>query len=200
MTARCPTNRNSLPQPLWNAQVQCYWGVSPAQASLISSAAFIGQFFGFLLAGSLSDVLGRHRVLLGTAVQLLAFSALSGLAPSYRVSGGAAGRVFGAAGSVSPCMRGRLLACCTNIAVPMAMLAAVPVARQWLVACRILVGLSMGSMPVVETLAVEFLPAANRGRYLLLVHCFWVSQLRHAASCTGHATHAGHAVCVGGLA
>ncbi|WP_051418380.1 MFS transporter [Roseomonas gilardii] len=59
------------------------FGVDPAQASLTGTAFGLAYAAGFLLLGSLSDRLGRRRILAAGLVTLGAATALVGLAPGF---------------------------------------------------------------------------------------------------------------------
>jgi AAHS family benzoate transporter-like MFS transporter len=52
------------------------WGLTPARAGLIGSLALIGMFVGSLTVGTITDTLGRRRMLIGC---LARFSAMTGL-------------------------------------------------------------------------------------------------------------------------
>jgi AAHS family benzoate transporter-like MFS transporter len=61
--------------------LQREWGISPATAGTLGSLAFLGMMIGAVLAGRLSDVLGRKRAVLGCAVVLSVFTTLCAFAP-----------------------------------------------------------------------------------------------------------------------
>ena len=56
------------------------WRISPATAGTLGSLAFLGMMIGAVLAGRLSDALGRKRAIIGCAVVLSVFTALCALA------------------------------------------------------------------------------------------------------------------------
>lgn len=56
------------------------WGISPSTAGNIGSTAFFGMIFGALVAGPLSDRLGRKSVTLSCVTIFSVFTALCGLA------------------------------------------------------------------------------------------------------------------------
>lgn len=56
------------------------WGISPASAGNIGSTAFFGMIFGALVAGPLSDRLGRKSVALWCVIVFSLFTALCGIA------------------------------------------------------------------------------------------------------------------------
>ncbi|WP_282570336.1 MFS transporter [Bosea sp. F3-2] len=59
------------------------WGLTPSGAGLLASAALISGALGGWLAGSLSDRIGRIRVLRGTIIWVAASTLLCGLARDY---------------------------------------------------------------------------------------------------------------------
>jgi putative MFS transporter len=61
------------------------WGLSSSQAGLVASAGLVGMMLGAILAGSLSDRIGRRTTLALDMLWLGLFSALSSLASSYPV-------------------------------------------------------------------------------------------------------------------
>jgi MFS transporter, putative metabolite:H+ symporter len=61
------------------------WGLSSSQAGLVASAGLVGMMIGSVLAGSLSDRIGRRTTLVLDMLWLGLFSALSSLAGSYPV-------------------------------------------------------------------------------------------------------------------
>ncbi|SDC01390.1 MFS transporter, AAHS family, benzoate transport protein [Raineyella antarctica] len=58
------------------------WGLSPATAGTIGSLAFLGMMIGALVAGRLSDAIGRRNAIIGSAVVLSIFTALCAVAPN----------------------------------------------------------------------------------------------------------------------
>ena len=68
------------------------WGISVTEVGVITSAAFVGMFFGAIVGGRLSDAYGRRPVVIGAGLCYSAFSLLSALAPNAFML--AAGRVL----------------------------------------------------------------------------------------------------------
>ena len=62
------------------SSLQKDWGISPATAGTLGSLAFLGMMIGAVLAGRLSDAIGRKRAVIGCAVILSVFTALCALA------------------------------------------------------------------------------------------------------------------------
>ncbi|MFD6056624.1 MFS transporter [Rhodococcus wratislaviensis] len=60
--------------------LQKEWGISAATAGTLGSLAFLGMMIGAVLAGRLSDVVGRKRAVIGCAIILSVFTALCALA------------------------------------------------------------------------------------------------------------------------
>ena len=60
--------------------LQREWGIGPATAGTLGSLAFVGMMIGAVLAGRLSDAVGRKRAVIGCAVVLSVFTALCALA------------------------------------------------------------------------------------------------------------------------
>jgi MFS transporter, putative metabolite:H+ symporter len=108
--------------------IRTEFGLTTAQAGLLSSMSFLGMFAGAALSGMLADRFGRKLV--------------------FQVS-----MVFWGVGSV----------CC----------AYAPDATS-LGYARLLLGFGMGmEFPVALAMVSEFLPTANRGRYLAIMEGFW---------------------------
>ena len=63
------------------------WGLDPGSAGLIGSLAFVGMLVGALLAGFLTDRLGRRRTILACTVVFSVCTAICGLAPGPVVFG-----------------------------------------------------------------------------------------------------------------
>lgn len=62
---------------------------------------------------------------------------------------------------------------------------------QWLIIFRLIVGVALGGTPIVITLFAEFVPSAQRGRWLLLMQSFWTigefaSDIAHRADLGVH--------------
>ena len=49
--------------------LQREWGIGPATAGTLGSLAFVGMMIGAVLAGRLSDAVGRKRAVIGCAVR-----------------------------------------------------------------------------------------------------------------------------------
>jgi MFS transporter, AAHS family, benzoate transport protein len=62
------------------SSLQKEWGISAATAGTLGSLAFLGMMIGAVLAGRLSDAIGRKRAVIGCAVILSVFTALCALA------------------------------------------------------------------------------------------------------------------------
>jgi MFS transporter, AAHS family, benzoate transport protein len=62
------------------SSLQKEWGISAATAGTLGSLAFLGMMIGAVLAGRLSDAMGRKRAVIGCAVILSVFTALCALA------------------------------------------------------------------------------------------------------------------------
>ena len=107
--------------------VQCEWGVSDLEGSLISSAVGLGMLVGAILWGLVADRYGRRYGFLATGVFTFLFGLLSAGAPSY----------------------------------------------MSLVVARFLCGLGLGGVPVVFSLAMEFLPSDQRGKWGIGFLLFW---------------------------
>jgi len=55
------------------------WGISPATAGTLGSLAFLGMMIGAVLAGRLSDAIGRKRAVIGCAVTMISIAARGGI-------------------------------------------------------------------------------------------------------------------------
>lgn len=63
------------------------WALTPAQAGVIGSYALIGMLIGALLAGALTDVFGRRKILLVSVSWFSVSMALCAMAPSAELFG-----------------------------------------------------------------------------------------------------------------
>src|SRR5918995_3969363 len=63
------------------------WGLTPESAGLIGSYAVIGMLFGALLAGSITDIIGRRSALLICVTWFSVLTAACGVAPSPELFG-----------------------------------------------------------------------------------------------------------------
>ncbi|MFD3620437.1 MFS transporter [Streptomyces sp. NPDC058676] len=63
------------------------WNLTPAGAGLIGSVALIGMLLGSLTVGTLTDTLGRRRMLIGCLAWFSVMTGLCALAPSPEVFG-----------------------------------------------------------------------------------------------------------------
>ena len=63
------------------------WGLTPEQVGVIGSYAVIGMLFGALIAGSITDIIGRRKALLICVSWFSLFTALCAIAPSPGVFG-----------------------------------------------------------------------------------------------------------------
>ncbi|MGW5524065.1 MFS transporter [Gordonia sp. NPDC003950] len=61
--------------------LQREWGISASTAGTLGSLAFLGMMIGAVLAGRLSDHIGRRNAIVGCAVVLSAFTAACAFAP-----------------------------------------------------------------------------------------------------------------------
>lgn len=62
--------------------LQDEWGISSSTAGTLGSLAFLGMMVGAVLAGRLSDAIGRKQAVIGCVVVLSVFTALCAVAPS----------------------------------------------------------------------------------------------------------------------
>lgn len=58
------------------------WHLNAAAAGTLGSLAFLGMMIGALIAGRLSDTIGRKNAIIGSAIVLSVFTALCAVAPS----------------------------------------------------------------------------------------------------------------------
>ncbi|MDP9487078.1 MAG: MFS transporter, partial [Actinomycetota bacterium] len=58
------------------------WGLSPERVGVIGSYAIIGMLIGALLAGTVTDIIGRRKALLICVTWFSIFTAACGIAPS----------------------------------------------------------------------------------------------------------------------
>ncbi|MDX5893755.1 MFS transporter [Rubrobacter radiotolerans] len=63
------------------------WGLSPEQVGVIGSYAIIGMLFGALIAGTVTDIIGRRKALLICVAWFSVFTAVCGIAPSPEIFG-----------------------------------------------------------------------------------------------------------------
>ena len=69
------------------SSLQREWGIGPATAGTLGSLAFVGMMIGAVLAGRLSDAVGRKRAVIGCAVVLSVFTTLCAFATGPVVFG-----------------------------------------------------------------------------------------------------------------
>lgn len=69
------------------SSLQDEWGISSSTAGTLGSLAFLGMMIGAVLAGRLSDVVGRKQAVIGCVVVLSVFTALCALATGPIVFG-----------------------------------------------------------------------------------------------------------------
>ncbi len=69
------------------SSLQNEWGISPSTAGTLGSLAFVGMMIGAVLAGRLSDAVGRKQAVIGCVVALSVFTTLCALAPNPAVFG-----------------------------------------------------------------------------------------------------------------
>lgn len=63
------------------------WGLTPERVGVIGSYAIIGMLFGALLAGTVTDIIGRRKALLICVSWFSLFTAACGIAPSPEMFG-----------------------------------------------------------------------------------------------------------------
>lgn len=63
------------------------WGLTPERVGLIGSYAIIGMLFGALLAGTVTDIIGRRKALLICVAWFSVFTAACGIVPSPELFG-----------------------------------------------------------------------------------------------------------------
>lgn len=63
------------------------WGLTAERVGLIGSYAVIGMLFGALLAGTVTDIIGRRKALLLCVTWFSIFTALCGVAPTPEIFG-----------------------------------------------------------------------------------------------------------------
>uniref|UniRef100_UPI003F4907CE MFS transporter n=1 Tax=Streptomyces chartreusis TaxID=1969 RepID=UPI003F4907CE len=63
------------------------WGLTAGQASLLSTTALIGMMIGALTIGTITDIIGRRKVLIYTVVGFSLFTLMCALAPSLFLFG-----------------------------------------------------------------------------------------------------------------
>ncbi|WP_408016205.1 MFS transporter [Rhodococcus artemisiae] len=69
------------------SSLQDEWGISSSTAGTLGSLAFVGMMIGAVLAGRLSDAIGRKQAVIGCVVVLSVFTALCAIAPGPAVFG-----------------------------------------------------------------------------------------------------------------
>lgn len=69
------------------SSLQAEWGISSSTAGTLGSLAFVGMMIGAVLAGRLSDAIGRKQAVIGCVVVLSVFTALCAVAPGPAVFG-----------------------------------------------------------------------------------------------------------------
>src|SRR4029077_20695458 len=69
------------------SSLQRDWGIGTVTAGTLGSLAFVGMMIGAVLAGRLSDALGRKRAVIGCAVVLCVFTPLCAFATGPVVFG-----------------------------------------------------------------------------------------------------------------
>ncbi|RCW40222.1 benzoate transport [Halopolyspora algeriensis] len=63
------------------------WGLNPASASLASTAGLVGMMIGALVIGTITDLIGRRKVMVLAVASFSVFTALCAVAPSVFVFG-----------------------------------------------------------------------------------------------------------------
>ncbi|GFZ11617.1 major facilitator superfamily protein [Actinidia rufa] len=107
--------------------VQSAWDLSSHEESLITSVVFAGMLVGAYSWGSVSDIYGRRKGFLFTAMVTAGAGFLSAFAPNF----------------IS------------------------------LIILRCLVGIGLGGGPVLSSWFLEFIPAPNRGTWMVVFSAFW---------------------------
>lgn len=69
------------------SSLQDEWGISSSTAGTLGSLAFVGMMIGAVLAGRLSDAIGRKNAVIGCVAILSVFTALCAIAPGPAVFG-----------------------------------------------------------------------------------------------------------------
>ncbi|MBX4167769.1 aromatic acid/H+ symport family MFS transporter [Rhodococcus pyridinivorans] len=69
------------------SSLQDEWGISASTAGTLGSLAFVGMMIGAVLAGRLSDAIGRKNAVIGCVVVLSVFTALCAVAPGPVIFG-----------------------------------------------------------------------------------------------------------------
>ncbi|MGW0027743.1 MFS transporter [Rhodococcus sp. NPDC003383] len=69
------------------SSLQAEWGISASTAGTLGSLAFVGMMIGAVLAGRLSDAIGRKQAVIGCVVVLSVFTTLCAVAPGPIVFG-----------------------------------------------------------------------------------------------------------------
>ncbi|SNV15713.1 gentisate transporter [Rhodococcus rhodochrous] len=69
------------------SSLQGEWGISASTAGTLGSLAFVGMMIGAVLAGRLSDAIGRKNAVIGCVVVLSVFTALCAVAPGPVIFG-----------------------------------------------------------------------------------------------------------------
>ncbi|KAJ8766660.1 hypothetical protein K2173_001180 [Erythroxylum novogranatense] len=107
--------------------VRSQWKLNANQESLITTVVFAGLLVGSFSWGQVSDIFGRRRGYLVTALVTSVAGLLSSFSPNY--------------------------AC--------------------LIAARCFVGIGLGGVPVLISYFLEFVPAPNRGAWMMVFSAFW---------------------------
>ncbi|KAL1569898.1 Organic cation/carnitine transporter 7 [Salvia divinorum] len=107
--------------------VQSLWDLSSQQESLITSIVFAGMMFGAYSWGVVSDIYGRRKGFLITAIITSGAGFLSAFSPNLSV----------------------------------------------LIIFRGLVGVGLGGGPVLSSWFLEFIPASQRGAWMVVFSSFW---------------------------
>uniref|UniRef100_A0A2P2QLF7 Uncharacterized protein MANES_14G000300 n=1 Tax=Rhizophora mucronata TaxID=61149 RepID=A0A2P2QLF7_RHIMU len=103
------------------------WHLTPHQESILTSVVFAGMLVGAYSWGTVSDLFGRRKGFLVTAIITSSAGLLSAAAPSYTV----------------------------------------------LLIARGFVGLGLGGGPVLLSWFLEYVPAQNRGTWMVIFSAFW---------------------------
>ncbi|MEV1116196.1 aromatic acid/H+ symport family MFS transporter [Actinosynnema sp. NPDC049800] len=64
------------------------WGLTPASASVVSTAGLVGMMLGAMAIGTVTDLVGRRKALIASVCGFSLFTVLCAAAPSIEVFGG----------------------------------------------------------------------------------------------------------------